>query len=100
MIILCRPRFAEISSIRGNTAARPRSMKLCPPTFTTLASGRIWTSGCSDVRASSASSVRLPETSDWPSAVRSSFCIRCGRWGDVDVVMWSAPAGLRGRWLM
>src|SRR5918997_670203 len=75
MIILWRPRFSTISSIRGKTAARPRSIKLCPPILITFASGRIWMSELSSVRARSSWSVRFPVTSDCPSLVSSSFCI-------------------------
>src|SRR5215210_2257348 len=74
MIILWLPRFSTISSIRGKTAARPRSMMLCPPILITLASGRIWMTGLSSVRARSSGSVRLPVTSACPSSFSSSFC--------------------------
>src|SRR6266571_178006 len=46
----------------GNTAARPRSMKLWPPILTTFASGRIWMTGCVSSRPIWASSVGLTPT--------------------------------------
>src|SRR6266446_6174716 len=76
MIILCLGRFSTISSISGNTASRPRSMKLCPPTLITLASGRIWITGCVSSRAISCSSVALPLSSDPVKRSRPSLPIK------------------------
>jgi hypothetical protein len=47
--ILWRPRLATISSISGATAARPRSMMLCPPILTTFIHGRLGKSGVASV---------------------------------------------------
>jgi hypothetical protein len=47
--ILWRPRLATISSISSATAARPRSMMLCPPILTTFIHGRMAKSGVASV---------------------------------------------------
>src|SRR5690606_12868789 len=67
-----RGRLATSSSMTGKTAARPRSMRLCPPILTTLASGRIWNRTASPVPASSSSSLREPVTSLAPRSVSSA----------------------------
>src|SRR5690349_22638013 len=72
MIMTWRARLATTSSMMGKTAARPRSMMLCPPILMTLACGRICTSGPPPVSACSASSVSERSMSALPSCVRSS----------------------------
>src|SRR6266536_3921020 len=59
----------------GNTAARPRSMKLWPPILMTFASGRIWMTACVSSRPICASSVGLAPTKAMVMRFKASLFI-------------------------
>src|SRR5262249_8203010 len=72
-IILWRSRLATISSTTGATAARPRSMMLWPPIFTTLTQGRMAKLGVRSVASWMAASLSDPLTRRRPGSVRMSL---------------------------